>query len=194
MQRDSLTGKSALDLFPDLFAAPPGDEQADTLAPPPPDPDWLTDCLDPGDGSGAANIPSALVAIVPDGRRALAADTLEKMGYQVDIVVTAAEGLDLLRAGRYDLLLCEADRAFADLHRTIRQLSPGRRRLLFYAIVGPRLHTLYDLEALAFSANLVINDREMPHLEPVLRKGLRDYEKLFRPLIDALSGESASLL
>ena len=136
MQRDSLTGKSALDLFPDLFAAPPGDEQADTLAPPPPDPDWLTDCLDPGDGSGAANIPSALVAIVPD----------------------------------------------------------GRRRLLFYAIVGPRLHTLYDLEALAFSANLVINDREMPHLEPVLRKGLRDYEKLFRPLIDALSGEGASLL
>ena len=64
----------------------------------------------------------------------------------------------------------------------------------FNAIVGPRLHTLYDLEALAFSANLVINDREMPYLEPVLRKGLRDYEKLFRPLIDALSGESASLL
>ena len=194
MQRDNLTGKSALDLFPDLFAAPPGDEQAESLAPPPPDKDWLADCLDTGNTTSAANIPAALVAIVPDGRRALAADTLEKMGYQVDMAVTAAEGLDLLRASRYDLLLCEADRAFADLHRTIRQLPPGRRRLLFYAIVGPRLHTLYDLEALAFSANLVINDREMPYLEPVLRKGLRDYEKLFRPLIDALSGESASLL
>ena len=33
----------------------------------------------------------------------------------------------------------------------------------------------------------------MPHLEPVLRKGLQDYEKLFRPLLDALAAETSAL-
>ena len=193
MQQSSLAGKSALDLFPDLFTAPAGAEQAESLAPPPPDKDWLADCQDTGVGTRAANIPAALVAIVPDQRRSQAVDTLKRMGYRVDLALGADEGLELLRITHYDLVLCEADRAFADLHRTIRQLPPGRRRLLFYAIVGPRLHTLYDLEALAFSANLVINDREMPHLEPVLRKGLQDYEKLFRPLLDALAAETSAL-
>ena len=184
MQQSSLAGKSALDLFPDLFTAPAGAEQAESLAPPPPDKDWLADCQDTGDTTRAANIPAALVAIVADQRRIQAVDTLKRMGYRVDLALGADEGLELL---------CEADRAFADLHRTIRQFPPGRRRLTFYAIVGPRLHTLYDLEALAFSANLVINDREMPHLEPVLRKGLQDYEKLFRPLLDALAAETTAL-
>ena len=193
MQQSSLAGKSALDLFPDLFTAPAGAEQAESLAPPPPDKDWLADCQDTGVGTRAANIPAALVAIVADQRRIQAVDTLKRMGYRVDLALGADEGLELLRITHYDLVLCEADRAFADLHRTIRQVPPGRRRLTFYAIVGPRLHTLYDLEALAFSANLVINDREMPHLEPVLRKGLQDYEKLFRPLLDALAAETSAL-
>ena len=136
---------------------------------------------------------SRIATIVADQRRIQAVDTLKRMGYRVDLALGADEGLELLRITHYDLVLCEADRAFADIHRTIRQFPPGRRRLTFYAIVGPRLHTLYDLEALAFSANLVINDREMPHLEPVLRKGLQDYEKLFRPLLDALAAESTAL-
>ena len=193
MQQGSLAGKSALDLFPDLFTAPAGAEQAESLAPPPPDKDWLADCQDTGVGTRAANIPAALVAIVADQRRIQAVDTLKRMGYRVDLALGADEGLELLRITHYDLVLCEADRSFADLDRTIRQFPPGRRRLTFYAIVGPRLHTLYDLEALAFSANLVINDREMPHLEPVLRKGLQDYEKLFRPLLDALAAETTAL-
>ena len=193
MQQGSLAGKSALDLFPDLFTDPSGAEHAESLAPPPPDKDWLADCLDTGNTTRAANIPAALVAIVADQRRIQAVDTLKRMGYRVDLALGADEGLELLRITHYDLVLCEADRAFADIHRTIRQFPPGRRRLTFYAIVGPRLHTLYDLEALAFSANLVINDREMPHLEPVLRKGLQDYEKLFRPLLDALAAETSAL-
>ena len=151
MQQSSLAGKSALDLFPDLFTAPAGAEQAESLAPPPPDKDWLADCQDTGDTTRAANIPAALVAIVADQRRIQAVDTLKRMGYRVDLALGADEGLELLRL------------------------------------------THYDLEALAFSANLVINDREMPHLEPVLRKGLQDYEKLFRPLLDALAAETTAL-
>lgn len=189
MTSGSLAGKSAQDLFPDLFTAPRGVEQ-DILAPPPPDPNWLADCLTMEAGGPAADIPAALVAITADHRRAMAEQVLESMGYVVEVAESAAEGLELLRLTRYSLVLCEADRAFADIHRTIRQFPPNRRRLTYYAIVGPRLHTLYDLEALAFSANLVLNDREMPALEKILRKGLRDYEKLFRPMLDALAGLS----
>ncbi len=57
---------------------------------------------------------------------------------------------------------------------------------MYYAIVGPNLHTLYNLEALSLSANLVINDQDLQYLEKILYIGFRDYENLFRPLLDTL--------
>ena len=65
-------------------------------------------------------------------------------------------------------------------------LAMSQRRYLYYILVGPELHTLYDLEALAQSANLTVNERDVPHLRVILRKGLTDYEALFGPYLAAM--------
>jgi hypothetical protein len=46
--------------------------------------------------------------------------------------------------------------------------------------------TLYDLEALSLSANLVFNDKNIDELNPILRKSLREHEELFGPLVEIL--------
>ena len=61
-----------------------------------------------------------------------------------------------------------------------------RRRLLYYVLVGPDVHTCYNLQALALSANLVINERELAFVEVILRKGFREYVELFGPFLEVL--------
>ncbi len=46
--------------------------------------------------------------------------------------------------------------------------------------------TLYDLQALAYSANLVVNDDDIPHFSLLLRKTIPEYEALFGPLMEEL--------
>jgi len=71
-------------------------------------------------------------------------------------------------------------------HQHMSGLAMSQRRFIYYTLVGPELHTLYDLEALAFSANLVVNDKDVHHMGIILRKGLTDYESLFGPFLSAM--------
>jgi len=65
-------------------------------------------------------------------------------------------------------------------------MAMSRRRYIFYILVGPEFRTLYDLEALANSANLVVNDSDASHFSIILKRGMNDYNDLFGPYLEAL--------
>ena len=71
----------------------------------------------------------------------------------------------------------------SSFHRYMRNMAMQKRRFIFYILIGPEFFTLYDLEALANSANLVVNDREIPQLLIILRKSIPQYEELFGTLM-----------
>ncbi len=52
-------------------------------------------------------------------------------------------------------------------------------------MIGSRFHTLYDLEALCESVNVVVNTADTRFLNIIIHKGLKDYEKLFGSFIKA---------
>ncbi len=62
----------------------------------------------------------------------------------------------------------------------------SRRRYIFYVLIGEEFDTLYDLQALAYSANLVINDADIPYVGTVLKKAIPEFEALFGPLMEEL--------
>ena len=62
----------------------------------------------------------------------------------------------------------------------------ARRRFIFYVLVGQEFKTLYDLQALAYSANLVVNGMEVTFMGTILRKAIPEYEVLFGPLMEEL--------
>jgi len=72
------------------------------------------------------------------------------------------------------------------LHVLMRKMNMIRRRNIHYTLIGPEFTTLYDLQALSNSANLVVNDNELDQFRIILKKSLHESQKLFGPMAEAL--------
>jgi hypothetical protein len=71
----------------------------------------------------------------------------------------------------------------------MRALPMNRRRYMFYILLGDAFHTLYNLEALAHSANLTVNTSDLRHLDIILRKAIPTYEELFGAFLEELGAQ-----
>jgi hypothetical protein len=75
------------------------------------------------------------------------------------------------------------------LYEFIRDMPMYTRRKTFVAVVGENFKTLDNMEPLAYSVNLVINQKDMGQLETILKKSIGDNEifyKVFRETMTAL--------
>lgn len=216
MKKNSKSGSSALDLFPDLFAekaetkakpldAPIDFEQAPeqqekpvktkttvetdpgSLAPPaPPDTAWLPEGVRRQEDDMGESTRRGLIFITGDGKRALVKAKVEELGFLTHEVFSADEAIAEYDRLTYSLVICDVEDAMPTFHEYMKWQPMTRRRLTFYTLVGKRLYTLYDLQALSLSANMVVSDRHLHYLEKILTKGFADYEKLFNPLLEEL--------
>ena len=216
MKENIKSGSSALDLFPDLFAkkaetkAEPVDapiefeqtpEQKDkpvqtrsttsadsgSLAPPePPDTTWLPEGVRKQEDDLGEATRRGLIFITSDGKRALVKPKVEALGFLTHEVFSADEAITEYDRLTYSLVICDVEDAMPTFHEYMKWQPMVRRRLTFYTLVGKRLYTLYDLQALSLSANMVVSDRHLHYLEKILTKGFADYEKLFNPLLEEL--------
>ena len=161
------------------------------LPPRPPDLSWLRE----GGGEErerVEDIPTALVLMGNGEKKQRVVSDLQELGYRPEGADTAAEAFVLLKTCCYAAIVLHvnfeaASFAESSLHNYLRWLPPAKRRALFYVLVGPDLHTLYNLEALSLSANLVINDLDVTCLKTILQRSFRDHEELFGPLVEVLS-------
>ncbi len=75
------------------------------------------------------------------------------------------------------------------LYEFIRDMPMDTRRKTFIALVGENFKTLDNMEALAYSVNLVINKKDFDQLETILKKSIGDNEtfyKVYRETMTAL--------
>ena len=183
----SLNGQQAEDFFPDLFPNTAKDvpETRPVVLPPPPPASWEEN--DDADSRGDDEGRYALLLARDEEQRAMIEKTLGRLGYTTIVAASAARGIEELRIAPYQLVLCGADATFARFREYLTKNMPqSRRRLIYYALLGPRLRTCYNMEALALSANMVINEQDLPDLEGILRKGFMAYQRLFGPYLEVL--------
>lgn len=159
-----------------------------------PDISWLAGGMY-SESTNVEDIPKVLV-IMPDGDgRQMVAKVFEDIGYQIDYAESSADGIEKMRFVNFAAVVLHTaingTLAKSAFHDHMKALPMDKRRYIYYTLVGPDFHTLYDLEALSYSANLVINDNEVPHFDIILRKGLRDYDDLFGPYINAINDHGA---
>ena len=186
--------RTAIQLKPDgsaLPAAPtaPASELQQPGQPAYPDISWLASGLY-DEKKTVEDIPKVLV-LMPEGKgRDFVVKTFEEIGYQVDLAESSVDAIAKMRFVSFAAVVLHSsmERALADssFHAYMRYMSMEKRRYIYYILVGKEFHTLYDLEALSYSANVVINDNEIAHFDIILRKGLRDYDDLFGPYINAI--------
>ena len=75
------------------------------------------------------------------------------------------------------------------LYEYIKDMPMHTRRKTFIAMVGDKFKTLDNMEALAYSVNLVINQKDVDQLETILKKSIGDndtFYKVYRETMTAL--------
>ena len=66
------------------------------------------------------------------------------------------------------------------LYEFIRDMSMDTRRKTFVALVGKKFKTLENMEALAHSVNLVINENDLDRLETILKKATGENDMFYK--------------
>lgn len=169
---------------------PPREDRARVQPPPPPNLDWLQTNVSESEEK-VEDVPMALVLHKPGEVQARIAEALETVGYQVVLADSMADALQRMRFVNFACIVLQTEMegplAQSPLHAHMRRLPMERRRYIFYILIGNALHTLYDLEALAQSANLVVNSADLAHLDVILRKAIPAYEELFGPMLEELN-------
>ncbi len=132
------------------------------------------------------NIPTAMVLMPEDVTKQTVIKNLEEQKYQLYFPKTVDEAINSMRFRDFAVVVYHSEYETSplktqDFHQFMIQLSMSKRRSIYYILIGPKFQTLFDLEALTNSANLVVNTREAEYLSTILKKGSADYEELFKP-------------
>jgi hypothetical protein len=165
---------------------PPKPMKAPPNAPQPPDISWLArGGLEEAD-DWVEDVPTALILVPAANGGEAVAGAFKGLGYQIVAAKSVADAVERLRFTKFSAVAFHA--AFekggvaGSFHRHMKAMAMDKRRDIYYVLIGSTFKTFYDLEALAHSVNLVVNDRELKYLPLILKKGLSDYEELFSPL------------
>jgi hypothetical protein len=158
--------------------------------PSPPDISWLREGAFE-DQEVVEDIPKSLVLFPDVPARPTVVKAAGDLGYLVELVASAEDALDKMRFVDYAAIFLhsrfeEGGIEAGAFHHAMRVMPMSRRRMIFYVLVGEQFQTLYDLQALACSANLVVNDEEVPLIATILKKAIPEYEALFGPLLEEL--------
>jgi hypothetical protein len=180
--------RSAITL--DKTGRPQKNSSNQVIPPPPPNLDWLKSGIYQGEEK-VEDVPMALILHQPDEQRQRIGKALEAVGYQVFMADTVFDAMERMRFVNFSCVALQANLEGtleqSTFHTHMRNLQMDRRRYIFYILIGDNFHTLYNLEALAYSANLTVNSSDLRHLDIVLRKSIPAYEELFGPFLEELN-------
>lgn len=162
-----------------------------SVAPPePPDTSWLKEGVF-DEEEVVSDIPLALVLMKAGEARDKITVVLTGLGYKTETAERTGDVIQKMQFVNYTCVILHTgsvDGGFEEneLHRFMTSMEMSRRRYIFYALVGHEFKTFYNLQALAHSANLVVNDSDMHYFGVILRKAIPEYEMLFGPYMDEL--------
>lgn len=164
---------------------------AATLQPPaPPDLAWLQTGLFEGEEK-VEDVPMALVLFADTPARQAVVDAMKSVGYQVVTADTADEAMQRMQFVSFSCVALhselEGGLQNSIFHSFMREMAMDRRRYIFYVLIGPEFHSIYNLQALATSANLVVNEKDLKYFDVILRKAIPAYEELFGPMLEEMA-------
>jgi hypothetical protein len=159
--------------------------------PPPPDLSGLSNNVYEGKEI-IEDVPKVLILMPDSPDCRLITEAMEALGYQPSFVQSAEDAMEKMQFINYASVILHSHYEGSslengDFHQFMRAMSMNKRRYIFYILIGPEFHTLYGLEALAYSANLVVSDKDLPQLAVILRTAIPQYEGMFGAIMQEMS-------
>jgi hypothetical protein len=112
-------------------------------------------------------------------------ETLRDLGFKYQIAETPETAIERIRYTGYDCIVlhetfggCPAESN--PVLSYFQPLPMLARRDCFACLIGPSLKTLDAMQAFSKSVQLVVNTTDLPNLTAILKKGLGEYELLYR--------------
>jgi hypothetical protein len=110
---------------------------------------------------------------------------LRELGYKYHTAETGETAIERIRYTQYDCIVIQEDFSGTSLRSNpvLNYLSPlpmSQRRSSFTCVIGPSFKTLDAMQAFQQSVHLVIGPGDLPNLTAILRKGLTEFESLYR--------------
>lgn len=164
--------------------------QGPVKPPGPPDISWLEGGII-DEEQVLEDVPLSLLLMHEHKNRDTIIEGVEGIGYKTEFVKTAEEAIEKMQFVDYSSVILHSQFEGNDLqsslfHQYMCQMSMSKRRFIYYIIVGNEFKTLYNLQALAYSANLVVNESEIAYFNIIIRKAIPEYEELFGPIMEEL--------
>jgi hypothetical protein len=118
--------------------------------------------------------------------------TLRELGFKFHIVEAPEVAVDRLRYTHYDVVILHENFVGASLKSNpvlhfLAWLPMAQRRNSFVCLIGPSFKTLDAMQAFAQSVHLVMNPGDLPNLTAILKKGLAEFELLYRTYKETLA-------
>ena len=112
-------------------------------------------------------------------------ETLRDLGFKFHIAETPETGIERIRYTGYDCIVIHENFGGCMLQSNtvlnyLRPLPMTQRRNWFVCLVGPSFKTLDAMQAFAQSVHLVVHPADLPNLPAILKKGLVEFEMLYR--------------
>ncbi|MFH2121890.1 MAG: hypothetical protein ABIJ50_00190 [Pseudomonadota bacterium] len=174
-------------------AAAPRPQSTSQKVTPPPPPDLSGLDTSSFEGKGIVeDIPKALILMPDSPNCRLVTEAMDALGYQPSFVHSAEDAMEKMQFATYAAVILHSHYEGSSLengpfHQFMRAMHMNKRRYIFYMLIGPEFHTLYDLQALASSANLVVNDQDLAQLALILRKAIPQYETMFGAIMQEMN-------
>ena len=166
-------------------------EPKQSIKPPaPPDISWLEEGVFEQDDV-IEDVPLALILMEDSPHKDSIIESIEGIGYKTEAVTSSKEAMEKMQFVEYSAVVMHSHYEGQNLrtsafHQYMCDMNMSRRRFIFYTLIGPEFKTLYNLQALAYSANLVVSEAEIPYFKVILRKAIPEYEELFGPITEEL--------
>jgi hypothetical protein len=117
--------------------------------------------------------------------------TLKDLGYKFHTAETAELAIERMCYTSYNCIVIHENFAGNSIRSNplltyLSQLPMAQRRDSFVCLVGESFKTLDAMQAFAQSVHLVVNPSDLPNLTAILKKGLMEYETLYRSYRDIL--------
>ena len=123
----------------------------------------------------------------------LAKATLRELGFKYHTAETPELAVERMRYTNYDCIVTHENFAGASLKSNavltyLTSLPMTQRRMSFVCLIGASFQTLDAMQAFAQSVHLVLNPTDLPNFTAILKKGLAEFEVLYRAYRDTLAG------
>ena len=118
--------------------------------------------------------------------------TLRELGFKFHVTETSEMAIERLRYTNYDCIVVHENFAGSLVRSNsvlnyLAALPMAQRRYSFVCLVGSSFKTLDAMQAFAQSVHLTLNPADLPNLGAILKKGLAEFEQLYRTFKDTLT-------